>query len=74
MGIKVELTETEVQIVEYAVQQYINKVQESLATEYSGVGRLLLESNIIYAKELLAKLEVKPENAEPVLSVPDVEG
>lgn len=63
-----ELEDIELKIVEYAVQQYVNKIQEVIASEHSGVGRFMLESNLINANNILAKLSPAVEAPEPVYS------
>jgi hypothetical protein len=50
----------EVAVAEFAVEQYINKVQERIAEEHSGVARFMLESNLVTANALLAKLRPAP--------------
>lgn len=52
----VEFEDGELKLVEYAVQQYINKIQEVIAEEHSGVGRFMLESNLISAQKVLEKV------------------
>jgi hypothetical protein len=55
----VPLTDGEVSIVEYALEQVVNKLQERIAEEHSGIAQFMLQSNMISAKAVLEKL--KPE-------------